>query len=1016
LLSALALALVVSAGSLVAQTGSISGQVTNAATGEGLRGVRVAVSGTNIAAFTNSEGRYIITAAPVGVRSVRAGLIGFTQQTRSVTVEAGSDVAADFVLGVSAIELSAVTISAVSGREKRAREIGSNVATIDVTAINQASVTSIADVLSARTEGVLLQDVNGTAGSAQKIRIRGANSLSLSNEPLVYVDGIRIDARNTLSEAIGGIESSRLNDINPNDIESIEIVKGPAAAALYGTAAANGVIQITTKRGRAGRPEWNFYVEYGVEEDITEYPINYLSYEVIGSGSAPFYDPATGGFNSTDYARCSNRSAAAGTCTQDGTTSFNTTEDPRTTPYSVGDRQRYGASVRGGTERVTYFLSGEMEKERGVIEYNTRDKINVRANMNARVTDKLDVSVSTSYANVAVDFNGNDNNIFSPIINSVLGEGYFIPESAKPEGALPGVHRGNYGFGWNQWDNANWVVNDDADRVTLGANVQYRPLSWLTLISSGGLDLTDGHTFETVQPGLLPIAESWENGYRSSDRANNYNYTFNASGISSFSPLQDIVSTTTVGWTFNQEKLQRTECYGSSLIQGTSSCGTTAALFSVDEDFSTVKTIGAYVSTEIAWRDRVFISGAFRGDDNSAFGTDFGFVTYPSAMGSWVIGEEDWFPQGSFLSTLRLRAAWGKSGLRPDFRDAVTLFDPSTVARDGSDQPGITVSTTGNITLEPEKITEFELGFDAAFLNDRVGIDFTYFDKRSKDALIERRLPPSYGVAASRFENLGEIKNAGTELAVTISAIQSQQFGLDLQGTLTTVNSEVVEIGEGVEPIIFNRGKQRHQEGREPGAYFQQPFTFDDADGNGLLENDEVSLVGDSATYIGPSLPTYLASVGANVRIFDWITFSTLFEFRGGNYQSNFTEAFRCGFRSTRGCSAVGNPDATLEDQARYIADRFFGAEHGYIEKADFGKWREMSVTLQAPRSVANSVPSLRGLTLTVAGRNLATWTGYGGLDPEANESGGSSNFTQGEFNTQPPVRLLMVRLNYNFR
>jgi TonB-linked SusC/RagA family outer membrane protein len=1006
---------VVSAGSLVAQTGSISGQVTDAATGEGLRGVRVAVVGTNIAAFTNTEGRYIITAAPVGVRSVRAGLIAYTQQTRSVTVEAGSDVVADFVLGVSAIELSAVTISAVSGREKRARELGSNVSTIDVSAINPAQITSIADVLSARSEGVILMDVNGTSGSAQRIRIRGSNSLSLSNEPLVYVDGILIASNNTTSIGVGGQESARLNDLNPNDIENIEIVKGPAAAALYGTAAANGVIQITTKRGRAGRPEWNFYLEGGALEDRTDYPGNWLSYEVIGDGSAPFFDPTTGSFNSTDYARCSNRSAAAGSCTQDGTTFFNALQDPRTKPFSTGKRQRYGASVRGGTERVTYFLSGEWQKEEGVIDYNTYDKITVRANLNAAVTDKIDVSASTSFAQIRTDFNSNDNSIFSPIINGLLGEGYFVPESAKRADAMPGVHRANYGFGFNQWDLANFITEDDADRVTLGANVQWRPLSWLTLLSSGGMDLVDGHTHRTLQPDLLPIAQSFADGRRQSDRKNDYTFTYNASGILSFNLLQDVVSTTTIGWSFNQERLERTECFGSSLIQGTASCGTTASLFSVDEDFSSLKTIGAYVSSEIAWRDRVFVSAAFRGDDNSAFGTDFGFVTYPSVMGSWVIGEEDWFPQSNILSTLRLRAAWGKSGLRPGFRDAITLFDPVTVASAAGDVPGVTVNTTGNVTLEPEKVREFELGLDAAFFNDRVGIDFTYFDKRSKDALIERDLPPSYGVAASRFENLGEIKNAGTELAVNIAAVQSSQFGLDLLGTLTTLNAEVVEIGEGVEPVIFNRGLQRHQEGTEPGAFYQEEVTWNDADGNGLLETSEVT-IGDSATYIGPSLPTYQASVGANVRIFDWITFSTLFEFRGGNYTGNDSEAFRCGFRSTRGCSAVGNPDATLEEQARYIADRFIGSAGGFVEKADFGKWREMSVTLQAPRSVANKIPSLRGLTLTLAGRNLAVWTSYTGLDPETVEGGGSVNFSQSEFNTQPPVRHLLVRLNYNFR
>jgi outer membrane receptor protein involved in Fe transport len=324
------------------------------------------------------------------------------------------------------------------------------------------------------------------------------------------------------------------------------------------------------------------------------------------------------------------------------------------------------------------------------------------------------------------------------------------------------------------------------------------------------------------------------------------------------------------------------------------------------------------------------------------------------------------------------------------------------------------VSTTGNADLKPERSTEYEVGFDAALFHNRLGVDFTYFHKTSKDALISRRLPPSYGVAASRFENLGKIKNAGTELALNLSAIEMEDVGLDLRATLTTLDNEVVDIGEGVEDIVLNRGLQRHREGFPSGAFFQVPYTIDDADGNGLLTNDEV-ILGEEEKYIGPALPTYQVSLGGELRLFDWLNVSTLFEARGGNYQGNDSEAFRCGFRSNRGCPAVGNPDASLEDQARYISDRYLGSAYGFVEKADFVKWREMSITLTPPAALASVSPRLDGLSVTLSGRNLATWTDYTGLDPETVEGGGSVNFNQSEFNTQPPVRYLMIRLNYNF-
>ncbi|HSG08786.1 MAG TPA: carboxypeptidase-like regulatory domain-containing protein, partial [Longimicrobiales bacterium] len=609
---AIFLGLALAAAPLAAQTGTVTGLVTDATNGAPLVGAQIVIAGTNIGTITNQAGRYLILSGPAGQAQVRAILIGYSQQTETVTVAAGQTVSVDFRLSYSAIQLEGIVVNTVTGREQRVRELGTNSATIDVNQIDPASVTSIADLLSARSEGVILQDVNGTTGSAQRIRIRGANSLSLSNEPLVFVDGIQFSNANTLSIGVGGQEAGRLNDINPADIANIEVVKGPAAAALYGTAAANGVLLITTKRGRAGDAEWNFYVEGGQLEDKISYPTNYLAYSIKGNGNAPFTN-ANGSFNTTDYAYCPNRSAAAGTCTQDGTARFNTLRDSRTSPFSTGNRARYGLSVRGGSERVTYFLSGEYQDETGVIEYNTLDKITMRANLNAAIREDVDVSVSTGYTTSTTAFNSNDNSIFSPILNGLLGEGYFVPEVA---GEKPGVNRRNYGFGFNQWDNSKYFINDAVDRFTIGSTAQYRPLSWLSFNANGGLDLIDGHTYVTLQPDQLNIAESWENGFRQSDRANRFTYTFNSSSVARYAPMEELLSTTTVGVSYNQAKLERTSCYGSSLVPGTSSCGTTAALFEVDEDFEEVIQVGAYASTELAWQDRIFVAAALRGGDN----------------------------------------------------------------------------------------------------------------------------------------------------------------------------------------------------------------------------------------------------------------------------------------------------------------------------------------------------------------------------------------------------------------
>ena len=991
-------------------TGTVTGLVTDAATQQPIASAQVVVVGTNIGALTNASGRFLITNAPAGQREIRVVYLGYSQNTQTVNVTAGSSAVADFSLSQTAIEIDAIVVNAVTGQAQRERELGTNVANISVADLEPATVTSLADVLSGRTAGVTLQDVGGTTGSSQKIRIRGANSLSLDNEPLIFIDGVRLSASQG-GLGVGGQEPSRLNDINPQDIENIEVLKGPAASALYGTAAANGVLLITTKRGRAGGAQWNAYVESGQLEETTDYRENWLTLQVIGDGNAPVSNP-DGSRNTTDYSRCNNLNAAAGSCTQDRTVSFNPLLDSRTTPFSTGNRQTYGVNVSSGNERVTYYLSGQWDDERGVIDYNTVDRFTLRANLDASIRDDLHVTVSSGYSQSALDLNSNDNSIFSPIINGLVGSPYFVAPTAEEPNQ---VNRANLGFGFNQDDLEKWIFEQDVDRLTLGGTTTYTPLTWLSANLNVGLDLTTRHDFRTLQPDELPIGATFTPGQRTSQRSSTYFYTGTASTTASWTPIEDISSTTTVGANYQRELFERTECFGVGIVRGTSSCGTTSSNFAVDEDFRELITVGGFVQQQFGFGDRFFVSAAIRGDDDSAFGENADLVWYPALSASWVVGEESWFPESDVLSSARVRASYGRSGLRPDFRDALTLYDPVAVTVNGSNEPAVTINSTGNELLNPELIDEYEFGVDLGLLNERLGLELTYFNKESTDALIERDLPPSLGLSGSVFDNLGKIKNTGIEAALFADLVNTDAVGFSLNIAASSLDNEVVALGEGVEPITFNRGQQRHQEGFPAGAFFAPDITYNDANGDGKLTADEVSADGE-AVFQGEALPTYSVSVGGDLRISDWLTVTSLFEARGGNKQLNDTERFRCQFNSQQGCSAIGNPNATLEEQAAYIANRVLGdSRAGYMEDADFIKWRELSVTLKAPAALAANVPSLEGISLTMAGRNLGVWTDYTGIDPEVNESGGSSNFTQGEFNTQPPVRYLMFRLNYAF-
>ncbi|MEJ2540092.1 MAG: SusC/RagA family TonB-linked outer membrane protein [Gemmatimonadota bacterium] len=1010
--AALAAPLALSSGLAAQQTGTITGQVVDAANAAPLVGVQMVLQGTNIGTLTNENGRYLITNVPVGTQTVRAVTIGYAQISQDVTVSAGQTAVADFQLSVSAVNLDAIVVSAATGREQRLREVGTNVATIEAEDLNPAPITSVADVLSGRTEGVILQDVNGATGTSQRIRIRGTNSISLSNEPLVFVDGVQVNS-SFGGFGVGGQEPSRLNDLNPNDIANIEIIKGPAASATYGTAAANGVILITTKRGAPGATQWQFFAETGVQNDVTDYPGVYAAYQIDDATQPLFTED--GFFNTAGYSYCSNINAALNACNQDETLYFNTLLDPRTRMFSEGNRNRFGASVRGGNESLRFFVSGQYEDEQGVVYYNTQEKLNLRANLDAALAESLDLGISVGYTDGDLGLNSNDNSIFSPIINGLIGEPYYIPEDPEIEGPNPD----NYGFGFNLNQLSNFITNQETDRFTTAANLRWRPTNWLSINANGGLDFTSLHDNDTVQRDVLPIAVSWAAGFRESQRSTRTNYTGILSAVGTFALTDDLVSTTTAGTQYTEENNRNTYCYGAYLVPGTFSCGTTSDLFSVDEDFFQVKTLGIYAQQEFGWRDRIFAGFSIRGDNTSTFGTNLGFQYFPSANLSWVISDESFMPSGNLLSTLRVRGAWGQSGLRPGFRDAVTLYAPTTVALDGGDAAGVALSVTGNEQLKQETTTEWEVGFDAGFFNNRLSAEFTYFDRKSEDALISRNLPASLGLTTSVFQNLGSISNSGTELSLRFDVVQAENFGVNVGFNNTTIKNRIDDLGEGIEDIIFNRGLQRHAEGYTAGGFWQQPVTWDDADGNGLLDLSEVT-VADEAEFIGPAIPTWQRSLFADIRLFNFITVSTLVEGRGGHYTGNDSEAFRCGRRTTRGCAAVGDPTASLREQAAYIADRFGGATGSnsaylYVERADFWRWRELSVTFDMPRAFSNRVSALEGLRLTVAGRNLGLLTDYSGLDPETVEGGGNANFSQSEFNTQPPVRYFMIRLDYNF-
>jgi TonB-linked SusC/RagA family outer membrane protein len=967
-----------------AQQGIITGRVVDQSTQQPVVGVQVTIASTNLRGITDQDGRFRIEGVPPGRVIVMARTIGYAAASQPVTVVASEIVELNLAMTPGAVSLDEVVVTATG--EQPLRSIPNAVSTIDAADIaNKAPVTNFSDLLNSRTAGLTVTSSGGTTGSATRVRIRGSNSVSLSNEPVIYIDGIRVDnSANSTSIAVGGQQPSRLNDINPEDIESIEVIKGPAATALYGTAAANGIIQIRTKQGVAGGTRWNAYVEAGSIRDYLEYPANYAS-------------------------DCLLIEDADGDCTPTERISFNPLE--ANPPFQTGSRQQYGLNVAGGSSETTYFLSGEVEAENGIYEINALDKVNLRANVRAQLNPRLDLALSTGYVTSDLRRPENDNNSFGILASGLLG--------------LPDSTNGGYGF-LTPEQSMSIETNQSIDRFTGSLNGNWQPLGWLRARGVVGLDLTQRFDESTVFPGEIPAAFS-PTAFEGSRNANRYqilNTTASLNATATFDLTSSLRSSTSVGVQFLRDYLTGTRAGGRKLVAGTNSLAD-VVVPSVNEETEEAKTLGVFIEEQLGVQDRLFFTAAIRGDDNSAFGQEFDFIAYPKLGASWVISDESFFPTGAALGSLRLRAAWGLSGLQPGTTDALQYFSGVAVTSVGADVPGFTFGNLGNQELKPERAREIELGFDADLLGDRAHLEFTYYDKKSTDALIARVIAPSIGAQCStlpatpvsrcqtQFFNLGEVSNKGVEVALDARVLTGETVSLELGISGWGNRNRVVELGEDIEPIIFGLGgaSQRHQEGYPSGAFFVLPFTYNDANGDGLIGSNEVT-VGTEPTYHGTPFPTHGGTLNATLRVKNIVQLYVLFDGRFGHRQFNSTEEFRCGFVI---CEGLHDPSASQFEQARAIAAALAPTttESGFIEKADFVKLREVSLTLTAPQSIARAFRA-GDVSLTLSGRNLATWTDYTGLDPEI-LGGGASNFNTFEFLSQPPVRYFTARINVTF-
>lgn len=984
LVLAVAAGCAVAAPAAYAQGGTVEGHLREKATGAPVPQGRVEIVGTLLAAYSDDSGFYRIRRVPAGAHTVRAIRVGFQATTGSAQVEGAGTSTVDLVLAAAPNILSTEVITA-TGQQVESRSSGNATSDIRTDSVPVVAVTNFSTLLESRAAGVVVNEAGGTTGTGSRIRIRGENSVSLANDPLLIIDGQRVvnDAQSG-SIDVGGQFHSRFDDLKPEDIEDVQVFKGPAATGLFGVGAASGAIVVTTKHGAAGRTTWQVFGEDGTLGNISSFPANY---NTIAGGAQSFcflFVKATGGCN-------------------DPVVHFS----PLMThsPFRTGHRQQFGGSVSGGTDVHSYYVSADYQQETGVYINNALTKENFRGNFVVRPNSATDITVSAGYLNSDGRLPQNDNNILGYLGDGLLGS------------AIDDANQGYIGIGPAQGQAIN--TGQDIQRLTPSVTANWRPLGWLTVTGTGGFDFANKDDNQLIPPGIVQFADD-PLGNRTRNRIADHNYTGSLSAAAKYDITSSLSGTSIVGTQLIRELTSGNLAFGKNLNSGTTSLSGTVQEFAVSESNVDNRTVSAFATQGLAWRDRVFGNIGIRTDRNSAFGSNTGAAYYPTAQLAWVISDESFFPKNRVLTALKLRGAYGQSGLRPNFIDALTSFTPtayriaSTQQTPGVSPNSLTSATNylGNPNLKPERTTEGEGGFDASFANDRITFGATYFAKASSDELIARPIIPSGGTAGLQFINVGEVTNKGLELQLQAQILDSRSVSAALNLSYATLANKLVKLAPGLSPIFFGLGGNTQEvvPGQQLGVYTDFPYTYKDVNHDGAIEPGEITY-GLNKAFAGNDIPTRTASVAPHISIFRWINFSALFDYRGGNRLYNSTEQFRCGvFANCKADYVAGTP---LKDQAAAVANLVNGNNWGYFQDATFWKWREASLSITLPQSIASKAGAF-GATLTIAERNIKTWTRYPGIDPEVNSSG-QTNLSVSDFLTQPLVRYFVARLTLSF-
>jgi TonB-dependent starch-binding outer membrane protein SusC len=960
---------------------TIQGTIQDATNARPLTNVAVSIRGTQIVVLSNEAGQYLLRArvAP-GDYTLVYSLVGRGETTQAITLGADRSVTVPVVsLRETAVQLEEIIVTGTVAPVAR-RALGNSVASVSGERLAEVPVATIDQALQGKVAGAVISSNTGQPGGGVSVRLRGTSSIIGGAEPLYIVDGVIVDnnADQQLNLGLRSNTSNRLADLSPDDIERIEVLKGAAAAALFGSRANNGVVQIFTKRGRAGDAQ--IIVGTNMTHSSLERRIPFAQTPV-------------------------NITVASNPARVTSVTQSVQRYDPQDLLFESAWSGNSFASIAGGTPETRYFASANWTDQAGIMRGTDYRRLNVRTNLDQRVTNWLELGLGANYINSWTGLQIQGEQGFGGLLTAIV----FTPTHVNLAERDPVTNRlVNQAFVFpNPLEVLeNWNTGQDISRFVGSLQARANPLPDLNLEYRLGYDRYDMETYRSIPRGSPDaLTGSAISLNRRSTLLNN-----DLVGNFSFDATDDMRLTTSAGMNHTYQEVSQHNLSATDLVPGTRQVRGAVSTASTAQ--TELVTLGFFAQEQLSFRERLYLTGALRLDGSSTFGVDERWQLYPKVSASWVASDETfWEAMPGWFPAMRLRAALGYAGNQPPLGQAYARL-PRYAQITNVDRLGLVpFASPANPNLRPERQREWEIGFDAGFFESRIGAVFTYYDQRTEDLLLPRPFTPSTGYSTI-LDNVGVMRNKGMELELTTVNMDRPAFGWNSTLTFARNRNELEELF--IDPYTVGY-TNRIQQGQPLGVHFMSSYA---RDANGRIIEDEVGPVQAPQAIVGDPWPKFTAALGNDLRVGENWTLSVLLDGSFGhdlwNQTQRIMDIFQAGPLFDEVLQACQTGMSAACDAAQAGRVRRQGIWEYYLEDASYVKLRDLSVRYNTAADWVRYLGASRA-QFEIVGRNLITWTDYSGYDPEINMFGQSTVERGTDFGVYPNPRTIGfgVRLTY---